>query len=36
MSKKPRQTKVQNDGLDKTLNTLRTIPGAKNPFVTKY
>ena len=24
---------VQNDGLAKTLNTLRTVPVAKNPFV---
>jgi hypothetical protein len=24
---------VQNDDLAKTLNTLRTVPGAKNPFV---
>jgi len=25
---------VQNGDLAKTLNTLRTVPGAKNPFVT--
>jgi hypothetical protein len=25
---------VRNGGLGKTLNTLRTVPGAPNPFVT--
>lgn len=26
---------VQNGGLAKTLNSVRTVPGARNPFVTR-